>query len=119
MRILLDAGADRAAAAPVGENASCSDGKDFVVIREIARAEPAWWHLAPLCEDLLADAELSPIWTADRLEGRLRHEPEVHRSNGLLWRYSERPCAAWLPFSEICAEISGRADAWRRRRGSR
>ena len=36
--------------------------------------------------------------------------------DGLVWLYSEEPCAVWLPFSEICGQVASAADAWRRRR---
>jgi hypothetical protein len=116
MRMLLEAGAEREVAARVGEDAPCWDGERFISLREVGVCEPAWWYFVPLFEDLLPEGELTPIWTADRLEARLADEPEIHRSEGLVWLYSEEPCAVWLPFSEICAEIAGRADAWRRRR---
>jgi hypothetical protein len=59
-----------------------------------------------------ANADQKAGW----LDQRLRDEPEVHRSEGLVWLYSEEPFAVWLPFSEICAEVAAKADAWRRRR---
>jgi hypothetical protein len=46
----------------------------------------------------------------------LADDPDVHRSNGLAWLYSEEPSAVWLPFNEICAEMAWKADAWHRQR---
>lgn len=116
MRRLLNAGADREVAARVGEDAPCWDDEHYIALREVAVAEPAWWYFAPLYRELLPDGELTPIWMADRLEARLREEPEVRRSDGLVWIGPEPPCAVWLPFSEICTEVAARADAWRRQR---
>jgi hypothetical protein len=92
------------------------DGDHFYALREVAVCKPAWWYFAPLFEELLPEGELSLIWTADRLDARLAEEPDVYRSDGLVWLYSEEPCAVWLAFSEICAEIVAKADAWRRQR---
>lgn len=116
MRILLDAGADREVAARVGEDAPCWEGEQYIPLRQIAVCEPAWWYFAPLYRDLLPDGELTPIWMGDRVDARLAGEPDVRRSDGLVWLGPKPRCAVWIPFSEICAEIAGKADAWRRQR---
>jgi MerR HTH family regulatory protein len=116
MRRLLDAGADREVVARVGEEARFWDGEHYWALREVAVAEPPWWYLAPMYRELLPDGELTPIWLADQLDARLRDEPEVHRESGLVWLGRDPPCAVWLPFSELCGEMCGRADSWRRRR---
>ena len=72
--------------------------------------------MAPLGADLLPEGELTPIWTADRLEARLAGEPDVRRSDGLVWLGPDGPSAGWIPFREICTEVVPRADVWRRQR---
>ena len=67
-----------------------------IALHEVAVWKPAWWYFVPALRGTAPEGELTPIWTADRLDERLADESDVHRSDGLVWLYSEEPCAVWL-----------------------